>query len=313
MANTNVPRETLGEKIDNLTDGHDDPNRGPIDRTRNVLDGTDDPNRGPIDRTQNALDGYDDPNRGPVDRVQNALDAHDDPNRGPIDRTQNALDGYDDPNRGPVDRMENALDGHDDPNRGPLDRAANAITGGTGGVDAALSDDDASARTSGSVTSAVFDTREQAQQAVADLRAAGIDDSHISILGRTGDETTVIEEDHHANWVSGILGGGALGAGLAVVALAIPGVGPLAAAGAIAATAAPTAAVAGGVVGATVGALGEALSSHGVHDDDVAYYENRIHQGGVFVSVDEQAGNREDIQRILHQAGGHNAANPATV
>jgi uncharacterized membrane protein len=74
-----------------------------------------------------ALDGHDDPNRGPIDRLANAVGAHDDPNRGPIDRAANALHGTDDPNRGPLDRAANALDGHDDPNRGPIDRATNAI------------------------------------------------------------------------------------------------------------------------------------------------------------------------------------------
>ena len=34
-------------------------------------------------------------------------------------------------------------------------------------------------------------------------------------------------DDDHRNLLRGILGGGALGAGLAVAALAIPGVGPL--------------------------------------------------------------------------------------
>ena len=117
------PNDTLGEKVANAFDGHDDPKRGPIDRLANAIDGTDDPNKGPIDRTANALDGRDDPERGPVDRAQNAIDGTDDPNKGPVDRAANALDGRDYPNRGVVDRAANAVDGKDDPNRGPLDRA----------------------------------------------------------------------------------------------------------------------------------------------------------------------------------------------
>jgi hypothetical protein len=58
-----------------------------------------------------ALDGHDDPTRGPLDRTANALGMHDDPNRGPLDRAANALSGHDDPNRGPLDRAANALDG----------------------------------------------------------------------------------------------------------------------------------------------------------------------------------------------------------
>ena len=69
----NVPPQTPGEMLEGMTDGRDDPNRGPLDRAGNVLEGTDDPNRGPLDRTANALDGTDDPNRGPLDRTANAM------------------------------------------------------------------------------------------------------------------------------------------------------------------------------------------------------------------------------------------------
>jgi uncharacterized membrane protein len=79
------------------------------------------------DKVSGAFDGHDDPTRGPLDRTANALGRHDDPNRGPLDRTANAMSGRDDPNRGPLDRTANALDGRDDPNRGPIDRATNAI------------------------------------------------------------------------------------------------------------------------------------------------------------------------------------------
>jgi uncharacterized membrane protein len=97
-------------KVSGAFDGHDDPNRGPLDRTANALGGHDDPNRGPVDRASNALHGTDDPNRGPLDRAQNALGGRDDPIRGPLDRAANALGGYDDPNRGPIDRAANVLD-----------------------------------------------------------------------------------------------------------------------------------------------------------------------------------------------------------
>jgi len=57
------PNDTLGDKIANAFDGHDDPKRGPIDRLANAIDGTDDPNKGPIDRAQNAIEGTDFPNK----------------------------------------------------------------------------------------------------------------------------------------------------------------------------------------------------------------------------------------------------------
>ncbi len=70
---TDNGNDSIGNKIEGMVDGHDDPNRGPIDRAQNAMAGTDDPNRGPIDRAENAMAGTDDPNRGPLDRTANAV------------------------------------------------------------------------------------------------------------------------------------------------------------------------------------------------------------------------------------------------
>ena len=37
-------RGTGGDRLDNMMDGRDDPNRGPLDRAANALGGHDDPN-----------------------------------------------------------------------------------------------------------------------------------------------------------------------------------------------------------------------------------------------------------------------------
>ncbi|MBX9814266.1 MAG: hypothetical protein K2X76_06165, partial [Sphingomonas sp.] len=88
--------------------------------------------------------------------------------------------------------------------------------------------------------SAMFDSRDDAQRAIAALRDAGARDSALSVIapGGANDEATDLDgDDDGGSLIRGLLGGGALGAGLGVAALAIPGVGPLAAAGAIAAAA----------------------------------------------------------------------------
>lgn len=239
----------------------------------------------------------------------NALDGRDDPNRGPLDRAANALDGRDDPNRGPLDRAANALDGHDDPTRGPLDRTANALGMGAG----------ASASTSGAsgrVASAVFDSPAEAQEAIAALRTAGVADSSLSVIAQHGSKTTTtagdgtVTDDDHRNLLRGILGGGALGAGLGVIALAIPGVGPLAAAGAIAASVVPEAMAIGAVAGAAAGTLNETLTKHGVSDEDASYYSDRIKGGGTFVSVDTSGTSLSaaEVSDILHRHGGHSSS-----
>ena len=142
--------------------------------------------------------------------------------------------------------------------------------------------------------SALFDSHAEAERAVADLRQAGVRDSDLSVIAQHGRTTTTTAGDgevteEHRSILRGILGGGALGAGLGVAALAIPGVGPLAAVGAIAAAVAPEAAVTGAVIGAIGGTLNEVLTKHGVSDEDARYYGDRMKEGGVLVTVSGNA------------------------
>ena len=238
------------------------------------------------------------------------------------DRAAGAIDGYDDPNRGPIDRAENLLDGRDDPNRGPLDRAANIATGGSGGVAGATqSSSDAYVSNQVGVISAVFDTDDEAREAVDELRAEGVSDASLSLITQNRGTTTTsnaegdVVDEEHTNVLRGILGGGALGAGLGVVALAIPGVGPLVAAGAIAASAVPGAMAIGAAAGAALGTVNEVLKSHGVSDEDAAYYSDRMKTGGVLVTVhpNEGGAGRERIQEILYSNGGHNSSRARAV
>lgn len=168
-----------------------------------------------------------------------------------------------------------------------------------------------------SLISAVFDSRQEAQHAVEELRNAGINDSAISIVGRPDEHSSEGSdggEDGHSKGgiAAAVAGGGVAGALLGVAALAIPGVGPLAAAGAIAASAIPTAAGIGAAVGATGGALAKMLSDHDVDGRDAEYYEEHIQGGGVFVSVDtrQATGKAEFARDVLQRNGGHSASNP---
>ena len=160
--------------------------------------------------------------------------------------------------------------------------------------------------------SAVFDTEAEADRALADLRASGVPDRALSIIAKHDGKTTETSgsgetHEHGGSVIRGLLGGGALGAGLGVAALAIPGVGPLAAIGAIAASAAPEAAVIGGLLGAAAGGLNEALHKHGVSKEDATYYSDHIGRGGTFVSVDADVASTEVamVERIIHDNGGH--------
>jgi hypothetical protein len=278
--------------------------------------GYDDASRGTMSRIDDALDGRDDPNRGPLDRATNALGGHDDPNRGPLDRAANVISGHDDPNRGPIDRAANAIGGHDDPNRGPLDRAANAVTGGSGGIGAAFSNDHTTDYASGgsNTVSAMFDSHAEAERAVAELRQMGVSDSALSVIAQNKGTMTTrggdgeVTDEEHTNILRGILGGGALGAGLGVAALAIPGVGPLAALGAIAASAVPEAMAIGAVAGAAAGTFNEALTKHGVSHEDASYYGGRLKDGGVLVTAHVSEAESGRIRDVLYRHGGHTAS-----
>ena len=169
------------------------------------------------------------------------------------------------------------------------------------------------------IISAVFDSRSEAEAAVAELRAAGIQGEKLSLIGRDGDGTNVTDGSGErsdgegmGDAVKGALGGAGLGAILGVAALAIPGVGPLVAAGAIASTAIPGAAAIGAGAGALAGGLTGLLSDHGVTSEDAEYYEGRINDGGIFVSVDASEGNvaTEAVREILSSNGGHSATSP---
>jgi hypothetical protein len=138
----------------------------------------------------------------------------------------------------------------------------------------------------------LFDNYDYARAVVHALEDAGISASNITIISRDGGmgETYAAEGAATGAGVGAVVGGaGGLLAGLGI--LAIPGVGPVVAAGWLVATAAGAAAgaVAGGAAGGIIGSLTDA----GVDEDDAHVYVEGIRRGGALVSVrveDDQAG-----------------------
>lgn len=173
------------------------------------------------------------------------------------------------------------------------------------------------------IVSAIFDDRSEAEQAVSELRSAGIPDKAISIVAQHEGSTTAtasdgggrIDDDADTKG-SGIGKGIGVGAGVGALfglaALAIPGVGPFITAGALASTLGATGGTiaAGAIVGGTAGGLSGALMKYGVSEEDSRYYEERIGKGGVFVSVDAAEAEIEpsEAEEILFSHGGHSAS-----
>lgn len=165
------------------------------------------------------------------------------------------------------------------------------------------------------LVSAVFDSHAEAERAVADLRAAGISDSAISVVARHDGKNSVTDGSgaDATEFAGKVAAGAGIGTLLGIAALAIPGVGPLVAAGAIASTAIPAAAITGAALGGAAGGLEKVLTDHGVSDEDSRYYQGRVTDGGVFVSVDSAATSPDVAADILYRNGGHSSTRARTV
>lgn len=142
-----------------------------------------------------------------------------------------------------------------------------------------------------------YDTYDEAVRVVSSLEASGIPHDDISIVSGDKDRTVatdVVEDTAAAGTgatIGTVLGGGAgLLAGLG--ALAIPGVGPVVAAGWLIAT------LTGAGVGAAAGGLVGSLANSGVDDADASRYAEHVGRGGTLVTVrasDDQATDAEYI------------------
>jgi len=119
------------------------------------------------------------------------------------------------------------------------------------------------------------------------LRNSGFSPSDISILApdRGGirdlghENATKAPEGATAGAASGALLGGALGWLAGVGALAIPGVGPLIAAGPILAT------LTGAAIGGTAGGLTGGLVGMGIPEYEAQQYEGKLREGNILMCV----------------------------
>jgi hypothetical protein len=157
--------------------------------------------------------------------------------------------------------------------------------------------------------SRLYDNYADAQKAVRGLEAAGVPHSDISIVANNSDNWysgKKVDRDHDGvdDRAEGAGKGAGIGAGVGGAAgllaglglLAIPGLGPVVAAGWLVATA--VGAAAGAATGGIVGALTEA----GVSKEDAPLYAEGVRRGGTLVSARVPDADRSRLDTILSQS-----------
>lgn len=160
------------------------------------------------------------------------------------------------------------------------------------------------------VATAVFETQEKARKAVGRLTIEGVPEEAISMIWRASEylaEKYEPIEGHGTGGIAGaVAGAGLAGAVLGVAILAIPGIGPIAVAGAMATQAIPSVAAVSSVIGATGGAIAKMLTDADVDGVSATLYEREIARGRIFLSVNSDGLDipLDKIERILAAAGG---------
>ncbi len=138
----------------------------------------------------------------------------------------------------------------------------------------------------------IFPDRISVEHAIVDLKAAGFDPQRMGIVMRDRSDAREVANDQGVSSAVGAVTGGVLGgtAGAllaATGALAIPGIGPFIAGGVLAS-----------LVGGAAGWLVGGLVGLGLSHDEAEYYQNRVEQGGILLTVDPE-GRDEEARRIM--------------
>ncbi|GGG07705.1 hypothetical protein GCM10010924_40680 [Rhizobium wenxiniae] len=149
----------------------------------------------------------------------------------------------------------------------------------------------------------LFDDYADASAAVGELETAGVRSKDISIVSNNADrrhgDSNAAEGAGTGAGIGAVVGGaGGLLTGLGL--MAIPGVGPVVAAGWLAATAAGAAAgaVAGGAAGGIIGGL----TSSGVSERDAHFYAEGVRRGGTLVTAKVEDALAPEAEAILKRS-----------
>lgn len=134
----------------------------------------------------------------------------------------------------------------------------------------------------------VFESPQQAQRAVMELKAAGFSDDQIGVVSRNEEGQVVGKEKTDSDAgeaATGAAAGAATGAGLGalwglgIIAGVLPGIGPAIVGGTLGAILSSAAA------GAAAVGIGGALIGMGIPEEEATYYEGEYKRGRTLVTV----------------------------
>jgi hypothetical protein len=136
----------------------------------------------------------------------------------------------------------------------------------------------------------VFHTEREAINAIEGLKQQGYRAEDISVIAKDKEDLNTVTDSTGSKAPEGIatgataggILGGVTGLLVGIGALAIPGVGPILAAGPIAAT------LTGAAVGAGTGGLVGGLIGLGIPEDEANVYNDYVKDGNILVLVDSQ-------------------------
>lgn len=164
----------------------------------------------------------------------------------------------------------------------------------------------------------IASSRSDANQIIASLKAANFSSKDISVLlpdkeSNDGFEReTKIKAPTGKGILTGSVIGGTLGWIAGIATLAIPGVGPLIAAGPI--VAALSSAAVGTAVGVTAGGITGGLISFGVPENEARRYEGKVLAGSMLIAVHTE--DDAEITRakdIFKRAGAEDICTPGEI
>ena len=152
----------------------------------------------------------------------------------------------------------------------------------------------------------IANSHSQAERIVENLQSGGFPTSEISVLLPADEgkhdighvKATKAPEGATTGAVTGGVTGGVIGLLAGIGALAIPGVGPLIAAGPI------MAALSGAAIGATTGGIVGGLIGLGIPEIEAKRYEEKLKKGNYLISAHAEDGKQIDrAKKIFEELG----------